>query len=50
MSWNEQDLGRLPVKKGFRMRGMEMTRLETLVDAGIQAGHRHEMQEDRRRP
>jgi uncharacterized membrane protein len=33
MPWSEENLRVLPQKKGFRMRGMEMTRLETLIDA-----------------
>jgi uncharacterized membrane protein len=35
MGWTEQELRKLPVKKGFCMRGMDMTRLETFVDAAF---------------
>jgi uncharacterized membrane protein len=33
--WTEQELEKLPNKKGFRMRGEEMTRLETFCDAAF---------------
>ncbi|NNF52134.1 MAG: DUF1211 domain-containing protein [Gammaproteobacteria bacterium] len=33
--WDERALSRLPVKKGFRLRGLEMTRLETFADAAF---------------
>jgi uncharacterized membrane protein len=33
--WTEQELGRLPAKNGFRLRGEEMTRLETFCDAAF---------------
>lgn len=33
--WREDELAALPVKNGVRMRGMEMTRLETFADAAF---------------
>lgn len=33
--WSAVELSRLPVRKGFRLRGMEMTRLETFTDAAF---------------
>jgi hypothetical protein len=33
MTWTDQQLAALPVKAGFRLRGLEMTRLETFCDA-----------------
>jgi uncharacterized membrane protein len=33
--WTEQELAKLPSKNGFRMRGEEMTRLETFCDAAF---------------
>jgi hypothetical protein len=33
--WNTESLALLPEKNGFRMRGMEMTRLETFTDAAF---------------
>ncbi len=35
MSWTDQDLHNLPASGGFRLRGAEMTRLETFVDAAF---------------
>ncbi|MBD3180046.1 MAG: DUF1211 domain-containing protein [Candidatus Latescibacteria bacterium] len=35
MSWSEDKLRELPVSNNFRMRGMEMTRLETFIDAAF---------------
>jgi len=35
MSWTETELQVLPEKKGFRLRGTEMTRLETFSDAAF---------------
>ncbi len=35
MTWDEADLASLAAEKGFRMRGLETTRLDTLVDAGF---------------
>ena len=35
MSWTEQELARLPLSGGFRLRGADMTRLETFVDAAF---------------
>ncbi len=32
---SEEELAQLPLEKGFRMRGLETTRLDTLVDAGF---------------
>jgi len=32
---NDQDLDRLPVKDGFRLRGLDMTRTETFTDAAF---------------
>ena len=34
-AYNENQLAALPVKRGFRQRGMEMTRLETFTDAAF---------------
>jgi len=34
-AWNEETLAKLPVKSGFRLRGMDMTRLETFTDAAF---------------
>ena len=34
-AWTEQELARLPVRSGFRLRGLEMTRLETFADAAF---------------
>lgn len=34
-TWHETDLARLPGKNGFRLRGLEMTRLETFADAAF---------------
>ena len=33
--WTEESLSALPVKSGFRQRGMDMTRLETFTDASF---------------
>ncbi len=33
MIWSEQKLNKLPKKTGFRLRGLQMTRLETFTDA-----------------
>ena len=35
MSWTEQELKGLPEKKGVRLRGTDMTRLETFADAAF---------------
>jgi len=35
MEWNEQQLRDLRVQKGFRLRGLEMTRLEAFADAAF---------------
>ncbi len=35
MDWTETNLKELPVKSGFRLRGAEMTRLETFADAAF---------------
>ncbi len=35
MSWTPQQLATLPVKDGFRLRGREVTRLETFCDAAF---------------
>jgi len=35
MQWREEDLDQLPSKNGFRLRGLEMTRLETFTDAAF---------------
>lgn len=35
MLWNETELAKLPVESGFRMRGLETTRLDTLIDAAF---------------
>ncbi len=35
MIWNEEKLNQLPQKHGFRLRGMDMTRLETFSDAAF---------------
>ena len=35
MTWSEKDLEKLPRKQGFRLRGLEMTRLETFIDAAF---------------
>jgi len=35
MIWNEQKLNQLPQKHSFRLRGMDMTRLETFSDAAF---------------
>jgi uncharacterized membrane protein len=34
-SWTDNDLEKLPRSRGFRLRGLEMTRLETFVDAAF---------------
>ena len=34
-SWTDAELAKLPVKGGFRLRGLEMTRLETFADAAF---------------
>ncbi len=34
-SWSAERLARLPQKNGFRLRGLEMTRLETFADAAF---------------
>ncbi|SVB00303.1 uncharacterized protein METZ01_LOCUS153157 [marine metagenome] len=33
--WTEEELNKLPVENGFRLRGFRMTRLETLTDAAF---------------
>jgi uncharacterized membrane protein len=35
MRWSEAELARLPKKDGFRLRGLEMTRLEAFTDAAF---------------
>lgn len=35
MSWDEKALSQLPRKNGFRLRGLNMTRLETYLDAAF---------------
>jgi uncharacterized membrane protein len=35
MQWNKLELEKLPDKDGFRLRGLEMTRLETFCDAAF---------------
>ena len=35
MSWNEKTISQLPEKDGFRLRGLNMTRLETYLDAAF---------------
>ncbi len=35
MRWTEEQLASLPVQGGFRLRGLEMTRLETFCDAAF---------------
>lgn len=35
MTWTRAELDRLPVHNGFRLRGLEMTRLETFCDAAF---------------
>ncbi len=35
MQWTPAELGSLPIEKGFRMRGLETTRLDTLIDAAF---------------
>lgn len=35
MRWTREQLGLLPVHRGFRLRGLEMTRLETFADAAF---------------
>lgn len=35
MIWSEEELEKLPKKQGFRLRGLEMTRLETFIDAAF---------------
>ena len=35
MTWTEEHLAQLPVSSGFRLRGLEMTRLETFCDAAF---------------
>lgn len=35
MQWTDQQLDRLPRKDGFRLRGLDMTRLETFTDAAF---------------
>ena len=34
-TWTEAELARLPTRHGFRLRGLEMTRLETFADAAF---------------
>ena len=38
-TWSEQTLSSLPEAHGFRLRGAEMTRLETFIDAAFAFGH-----------
>ncbi|GAA6138042.1 hypothetical protein NBRC116583_17890 [Arenicella sp. 4NH20-0111] len=35
MQWTQKELEALPMEKGFRMRGLETTRLDTLIDAAF---------------
>lgn len=35
MNWTDERLAEVPVESGFRVRGLEMTRLETFVDAAF---------------
>lgn len=35
MVWNQSELGKLPLENNFRMRGLETTRVDTLIDAGF---------------
>lgn len=35
MQWNEAELSELPIENNFRMRGLETTRLDTLIDAAF---------------
>ena len=35
MIWNENALNQIPQKNGFRLRGLNMTRLETFLDAAF---------------
>ena len=35
MTWNEVELQELPFEQGFHMRGLETTRLDTLIDAAF---------------
>ena len=35
MQWSELELSELPTEKNFRMRGLETTRLDTLIDAAF---------------
>ena len=35
MQWTEAELAELPTENGFRMRGLETTRLDTLIDAAF---------------
>ena len=35
MTWTDEQLAQLPVSAGFRLRGLEMTRLETFCDAAF---------------
>ena len=35
MNWTDEALAALPVKQGVRLRGLEMTRLETFCDAAF---------------
>lgn len=35
MQWTQSELDSLPIEKGFRMRGLETTRLDTLIDAAF---------------
>lgn len=35
MNWSEAELAQLPVETGMRMRGLETTRLDTLIDAAF---------------
>ena len=35
MNWSQQELEKLPVEEGFYMRGLETTRLDTLIDAAF---------------
>ena len=35
MSWNPESLNELPIKGGFRLRGTQMTRMETFCDAAF---------------
>jgi hypothetical protein len=35
MQWDEEGLSKLTVKSGFRLRGIETTRMDTFIDAAF---------------